>query len=113
MSKSGKGHDAGIQRVITEASEDLGLESYYVGSEMQFWTGNKVLLAEPDITFFLPDHRIILVEYKCRDEGMNKYKALYQLNRGEELLRDYFPGYKVTRMFAYGLGEYKWNPSGK
>ena len=86
--------------------KQLGLD-YLVMKEARFYHDDNVL-AEPDITIFLPyQKQIYLLEYKGTDHLRNK--AMHQLSTEEYLMHLYFEDYKIKKYYVHNNYEIeKW-----
>ncbi len=98
-----KNHAAHLEDMFEHARNHFSpLEiNYFILKEARFYSGNNIL-AEPDITIFLPySKQIYLVEYKGNDSTHLRAKAHKQLGLEKMLLETYFNQYNVKEYYVH------------
>ena len=103
-SKDETNHSAHLEEMFEHPQLYFSLEdSLFIMREARFYQRHRDqynIVAEPDITIFLPHSKqIYLVEYKCRDH--NRPKANHQLGVEEMLLNSYFNQYKIKKFYVH------------
>ena len=102
ISKDERRHDYHLTELYNHPQKHFGLGLDFLVMKEARFIHKKDVVAEPDLTIFLPYKKLILlVEYKDNDTPKSRRKAKYQLSSEETLLKAYFREYRIHNYYVY------------